>query len=109
MSFIIICTLMGGTYLYVKGIISVGSIYVTISYSNKIGRGFQSFGEMFEYINTFAIAYTRLNELLNLTLEEKENNIKITNSKIVFKDASIIVNDKKYKKIHVVNGTIEEG
>lgn len=84
-----------GTYLYIKGIISVGSIYVTISYSNKIGRGFQSFGEMFEYINTFAIAYTRLNELLNLTLEEKENNIKITNSKIVFKDASIIVNDKK--------------
>lgn len=84
-----------GTYLYIKGIISVGSIYVTISYSNKIGRGFQSFGEMFEYINTFAIAYTRLNELLNLTLEEKENNIKITNSKIVFKDVSIIVNDKK--------------
>lgn len=84
-----------GTYLYIKGIISVGSIYVTISYSNKIGRGFQSFGEMFEYINTFAIAYTRLNELLNLTLEDKENNINITNSKIVFKDASIIVNDKK--------------
>lgn len=84
-----------GTYLYIKGIISVGSIYVTISYSNKIGRGFQSFGEMFEYINTFAIAYTRLNELLNLTLEDKENNINIINSKIVFKDASIIVNDKK--------------
>ena len=84
-----------GTYLYIKGIISVGSIYVTISYSNKIGRGFQSFGEMFEYINTFAIAYTRLNELLNLTLEDKENSINITNSKIVFKDASIIVNDKK--------------
>lgn len=84
-----------GTYLYIKGIISIGSIYVTISYSNKIGRGFQSFGEMFEYINAFAIAYTRLNELLNLTLEDKENNIEITNSKIVFKDASIIVNDKK--------------
>lgn len=84
-----------GTYLYIKDIISVGSIYVTISYSNKIGRGFQSFGEMFEYINTFAIAYTRLNELLNLTLEDKENNINIINSKIVFKDASIIVNDKK--------------
>lgn len=84
-----------GTYLYIKGIISVGSIYVTISYSNKIGRGFQSFGEMFEYINTFAIAYTRLNELLNLTLEDKENNIKINNSKIVFKNASIIVNGKK--------------
>ena len=84
-----------GTYLYIKGIISIGSIYVTISYSNKIGRSFQSFGEMFEYINAFAIAYTRLNELLNLTLEDKENNIEITNSKIVFKDASIIVNDKK--------------
>lgn len=84
-----------GTYLYIKGIISIGSIYVTISYSNKVGRGFQSFGEMFEYINTFAIAYMRLNELLNLTLEDNENNINITNSRIVFKDASIIVNDKK--------------
>lgn len=81
-----------GTYLYIEEFISIGSIYVTISYSNKIGRGFQSFGEMFEYINAFAIAYTRLNELLNLTLEDKENNIEITNSKIVFKDASIIVN-----------------
>ena len=72
-----------GTYLYIKGIISVGSIYVTISYSNKIGRGFQTFGEMFEYINTFAIAYTRLNELLSLTLEDKENNIKIITKKAI--------------------------
>lgn len=84
-----------GTYLYIKGIVSVGSIYVTISYSNKIGRGFQSFGEMFEYLNAFAVAYTRLNELLNLTLEDKENDIKITNSKIVFKDASVIVNGER--------------
>ena len=84
-----------GTYLYIKNVISIGSIYVTISYSNKIGRGFQSFGEMFEYVNTFSIAYTRLNELLNLTLEDKESNLNIINSKIIFKDASIIVNDKK--------------
>lgn len=84
-----------GTYLYIKGIVSVGSIYVTVSYSNKIGRGFQSFGEMFEYLNAFTIAYARLNELLNLTLEDKENDIKITNSKIVFKDASIIVNGER--------------
>lgn len=84
-----------GTFLYIKGIVSVGSIYVTISYSNKIGRGFQSFGEMFEYLNAFAVAYIRLNELLNLTLEDKENNLEITNSKIVFKNASIIVNGEK--------------
>ena len=84
-----------GTYLYIKGIVSVGSIYVTVSFSNRIGRGFQSFGEMFENLNAFAVAYTRLNELLNLTLEDKENDIKITNSKIIFKDASIIVNGEK--------------
>ena len=84
-----------GTFLYIKGIVSVGSIYVTISYSNKIGRSFQSFGEMFEYLNAFAVAYIRLNELLNLTLEDKENNLEITNSKIVFKNASIIVNGEK--------------
>ncbi len=84
-----------GTFLYIKGIISVGSIYVTISYSNKIGRGFQSFGEMFECINSFAISYIRLNELLNLTLEDKDNNLKITNSKIVFKNATIFVNGEK--------------
>jgi len=84
-----------GTYLYIKGLVSIGSIYVTVSYSNKIGRGFQSFGEMFEYLNAFAVAYTRLNELLNLTLEDKENNIEITDSKIVFDNASIIVNGEK--------------
>lgn len=105
-----------GTYLYIKGVISVGSIYVTVSYSNKIGRGFQSFGEMFEYLNAFAVAYTRLNELLNLTLEDKENDIKVTNSKIVFKDASIIVNGEKiltdlnfsidsYDKVLIVGAT----
>lgn len=84
-----------GTHLYIKGLISIGSIYVTISYSNKIGRGFQSFGEMFEYLNAFVIAYVRLNQLLNLTLEEKEDNIDITNFKITFKNTSIIVNNKK--------------
>lgn len=84
-----------GTYLYIKGVISVGSIYVTVSYSNKIGRGFQSFGEMFEYLNAFAVAYTRLNELLNLTLEDKENNITLNDSKIIFNNASIIVNGEK--------------
>lgn len=84
-----------GTYLYIKGIVSVGSVYVTVSFSNRIGRGFQSFGEMFEYLNAFAVAYTRLNELLNLTIEDKENDIKITNSKVIFKDASIIVNGEK--------------
>jgi ATP-binding cassette subfamily B protein len=84
-----------GTYLYIKKVVSVGSVYVTVSYSNKIGRGFQSFGEMFEYLNTFAVAYMRLNGLLNLTLEENENNIKIINSKIVFSNASIIVNGQK--------------
>ena len=84
-----------GTYLYIKGLVSVGSIYVTVSYSNKIGRGFQSFGEMFESLNIFAVAYTRINELLNLTLEDKENNIEIRDSKIIFNNASIIVNGKK--------------
>lgn len=84
-----------GTYLYIKGIISVGSIYITISYSNKVGRGFQSFGEMFESFNTFILAYTRLNELLNLTLEENKNDIEITDFTITFKNASIIVNGEK--------------
>ena len=86
-----------GTYLYIKGQISIGSIYVTISYSNRIGNGFQKLGEMFEQVNTFFIAYIRINKLLNLTLEDQneKNDIKITNFKIEFKNASISVNGKR--------------
>lgn len=87
-----------GTYLYIKGVVSVGSIYVTVSYSNRIGRAFQTLGEMFEYINTFTVSFKRLNELLSLTLEEKENNITITNFAIKFENASIIVNGEKILK-----------
>lgn len=94
-----------GTILYSKDLISIGSIYVTISYSNKISRGFQSFSEMFESFNAFIISYVRINELLNLTLEKNTNNKNINSYEIVFKNANIIVNEKCLLKN--LNFTIE--
>ena len=94
-----------GTILYSKDLISIGSIYVTISYSNKISRGFQSFSEMFESFNAFIISYLRINELLNLTLEKNIDNKNINSYEIVFKNANIIVNEKCLLKN--LNFTIE--
>lgn len=84
-------------FLYAKGFISIGSIYVTINYSNKVTRAFTDLAEILEFLNLCIASYQRLNELLNLTLEDErlENeNIKIQDTTITFKDAKIIVNGK---------------
>lgn len=81
-------------YLYMTGNISIGSIYVTLSYSNKVTKSFTDIAEILEALNLFRISYKRLENLLKLTLEDEENinNIQIQNSKISFENVNIIIN-----------------
>lgn len=85
------------SYLYSKDLITIGSIYVTINYSNKITRAFTDLTEILEVFNLCIASYKRLNRLLNLTLENENNvnkNIEIQNTKITFKNVNISVNGK---------------
>ena len=85
------------SFLYAQGFITIGSIYVTINYSNKITRAFTNLAEILEFFNLCIASYKRLNNLLNLTLEDKETenkDIKIKNTTITFKNASIKVNSR---------------
>lgn len=83
------------SYLYMVGSISIGSIYVTLSYSNKVTKSFVNVADILEALNLFREAYKRLNNLLELTIEDEKisNNLKEVNNKtITFKNANIIVN-----------------
>ena len=85
------------SFLYAQGFITIGSIYVTINYSNKITRAFTNLAEILEFFNLCIASYKRLNNLLKLTLEDKETenkDIKIKNITITFKNASIKVNSR---------------
>lgn len=81
-------------YLYSLGSISIGSIYVTLSYSNKVTKSFTDVADILEALNLFRESYKRLDNLLELTLEDEEKvcDLKIKNKTIVFEDANIIVN-----------------
>ena len=82
-------------YLYMTGSISIGSIYVTLSYSNKVTKSFTDVADILEALNLFRESYKRLNSLLELTIEDdkKLENTEINNRTIVFKNANIIVNE----------------
>lgn len=81
-------------YLYMTGSISIGSIYVTLSYSNKVTKSFTDIASIIEALNLFRESYVRLNNLLKLTIEDEKikTTINIENRTIIFKNASIIVN-----------------
>ena len=84
-------------YLYSKAFITIGSIYVTINYSNKVTRAFTNLTEILEVFNVCMASYKRLDNLLKLTLEDDdtENKEIVTeDTTITFKDANITVNGK---------------
>lgn len=84
-------------FLYAGGAISIGSIYVATNYSNKITRAFTDLAEILEFLNLCIASYKRLDNLLNLTLEDEKTenrNIRIEDTTITFKNANIIVNGK---------------
>ena len=81
-------------YLYMTGSISIGSIYVTLSYSNKVTKSFTDVADILEALNLYRVSYKRLDNLLKLTQEDEKlvNDIEIDNKTITFENASIIVN-----------------
>lgn len=82
-------------FLYSNDFITIGSIYVTINYSNKVTRAFTNLTELIEVFNLCIASYKRLNNLLNLTLEDEEiknKDIEIKDTTITFKNANIVVN-----------------
>lgn len=84
-------------YLYSLGSISIGSIYVTLSYSNKVTKSFTDIADILEALNLFRESYKRLDNLLELTLEDDEKkvcNMEIKDKTVVFENANIIVNGK---------------
>lgn len=82
------------SYLYMIGSISIGSIYVTLSYSNKVTKSFTDVADILEALNLFRESYKRLNNLLELTIEDDKisNNVGINDKTITFENANIIVN-----------------
>ncbi len=82
------------SYLYMIESISIGSIYVTLSYSNKVTKSFTDVADILEALNLFRESYKRLNNLLELTLEDEKmlNDIEINDKAIKFKNANILVN-----------------
>ncbi|MCI8362501.1 MAG: ABC transporter ATP-binding protein [Clostridia bacterium] len=111
------CIFILGAYLYMLGSISIGSIYVTLSYSNKVTKSFTDIATIIEALNLFRESYSRLENLLNLTTEEKnKKQVILENKTITFKNASIKVNEttilenlnfeiKENEKVMVVGGT----
>lgn len=88
-------------FLYINELITIGSIYVTINYSNKVSRAFTNLSEILEFFNLCIASYKRLDDLLNLTLEDektKNKNIEITDKTITFENANIMVNGKAILK-----------
>ena len=82
------------SFLYANSLISIGSIYVTINYANKITRAFTDLAEILEFFNLCMVSYKRLNNLLKITLEDevKNSNIQIKDTTITFKNTNIKVN-----------------
>lgn len=94
-------------FLYMIGSISIGSIYITLSYSNKVTKSFTDISEIMEALNLYRESYGRLNYLLQLTTEENNRKeIKIEDKTITFKDVNIIVNE--HILLENLNFTIEE-
>lgn len=112
------CIFILGAYLYMLGSITIGSIYVTLSYSNKVTKSFTDIATIIEALNLFRESYSRLENLLNLTTEDEKSKkqIILENKTITFKNASIKVNGttilenlnfeiKENEKVMVVGST----
>lgn len=80
--------------LYAQEFITIGSVYVTINYANKVTRAFKDLAEILEFFNLCIASYKRLSSLLNLKVEDenKDNSMQINNTTITFKNANIKVN-----------------
>lgn len=78
-------------YLYMKNSITIGAIYVALSYSNRVTKSFLDIAEIIEKFNMFRESIDRLDCLLELTLENNKeyNMINIRKRKIIFENVNI--------------------
>lgn len=79
------------SYLYMKNSITIGAIYVALSYSNRVTKSFLDIAEIIEKFNMFRESIDRLDCLLELTLENNKeyNMINIRKRKIIFENVNI--------------------
>ncbi len=87
--------LLISSILFSKKLITVGSIYITINYSNKITSSFIDLSEILETFNLCIASCKRLNQLLSFDLEtddNKDKNIVINDTTISFNNVNIKVN-----------------
>ena len=108
---------MLGGYLYYIQAITLGSIYVVLSYSNRITKAFTDVSEILNAFNEFMVSYKRLKQIMELTVEEEKiSNRKIAHVDIIFKDACIWINGncilrdlnieiKEYERVIIMGAT----
>ena len=82
------------SYLYIKNAISIGSIYVTINYSNKVTNTFTELSEIIEFLNSCNINSAKLTF--------KNANIKV-NGKIILENLNFTINPNE--KIMIAGST----
>lgn len=80
--------------LYMTKSITIGAIYVTLSYSNKVTKYFTDIAEIIESFNLFRESAERVNDLLILTTEENSSrgSISVKKRTIKFENVNIYVN-----------------
>lgn len=81
------------SFLYTTKSITIGAIYVTLSYSNKVTKSFVDISEIIEAINLFFQSYVRLDNLSKLITEDNsKKEIELEDRTITFKNANITLN-----------------
>lgn len=88
------CIFILSSLLYMRGSITIGAIYVTLSYSNKVTKYFTDIAEIIESLNLFRESSERINDLLILTTEDKicKSSIGVKKRDIKFENVNIYVN-----------------
>ena len=87
--------ILGGILLFL-GKITLPIMLVIFDYSTRIINQFSEFHHVLEEFNDFIIAYKRINNLVNLTIEDDSiNDIVLNKYDVVFKNVTIKLNDKK--------------
>lgn len=86
--------ILGGTLIYFDKI-TLSVMLMVFDYSTKIINKFSEFHHVLEEFNDFIISYRRINNLVNLTIEDnKVKHVKLDHYNIEFKNVTIKLNNK---------------
>lgn len=90
--------LLVGGILVVKGDLTLVGVMLLITYSTQITTYIYNSVVKLQNLNNFLVAYKKLNSLMNVIEEDNSKKLKILDGNIIFKDVSIIINNKIYLK-----------